>query len=205
MAFLKLRDEGVKEAIRKCGLDALTRIGRGTFAAVYDKGDTVMKLTADRTFYELHSWYTQDNPHFATVIAEHGCVGVQQSTKTPLYLIEVEKLRPLQNATENKKLARALCKAARMTMISRGDVVRSLASRGLIDHSRIVPETLFQMADSKDLPIQESLREALRQIGSFSMDYDGVGLDFHQSNIMERVSDGTLVLCDPVCDVLLNY
>lgn len=206
MAFLKLRDPGVVKAIKETGLGSLPRVGRGFYSSVHEDGaGNIVKLTLDRTYYELHTGsyagcYTGGNKHFAKIIEDGGIVGEQG--KNHLYMIKVEKLSKLKSGSENKKLATKLCKEARVLMASRGRSVNIFAERGVIDHSVIVPETLYHLADS-DIEMPETMREALRSIALFAQDYDGVGLDFHIANFMERESDGVLVFSDPTCDVLL--
>ena len=66
--------------------------------------------------------------------------------------------------------------------------------------AHIVPETFYQMSEDKDLPTQ--LREGLEQLGRFALDYEGVGMDFHPSNFMQREATGELVLSDPIMNIL---
>lgn len=198
MKILKLTDPGVKNVIRSHpALQGKKQIGRGFYSVVFDNGDTVLKLTADAHHYDLLQFYA-DGPHFPKVIVNHGYVGEQKRGGFPLYLLEIEKLVKVPGKTDNSKTVHRLCKNAAKMMAVKTPIFEKHADK--INMARIVPETFYQMAEDKEL--SASLREGLEQLGRFSLDYEGVGMDFHPSNFMQRETTGELVLSDPILNIL---
>lgn len=198
MKVLRLSDKGVKEALNHPAIAGKTLIGRGTFSLVFDNGDTVLKLTTDSCHYEMLKFYSDDGVRFPKVLADHGVVGVQGHMDLNLYLIEVERLEPITVKSGEWKLVKALIKGAANMMRTKTPVFERHANK--IDMRLIVPETLFQMAEDKTLPTD--VKEALDSIARFSMDYEGVALDFHRANFMVRPSTGAAVFSDPVYNLL---
>ncbi len=195
---LSLRDKGVRDVIANHpALQGLTRIGRGTFSAVYDNGDTVIKLTSDAHHYELLTQGYACTDHFPKLVNDWGDVGVQEFGDADLYLIEVEKLSKVGASTDAAKMARKLCALAAKTMKIKSPIFERNAKS--IDMSLIVPETFFTMARDEKLP--DSIRASLEQLASFCMDYDGVAMDFHLANFMVRPGTDTLIFSDPVYDI----
>lgn len=198
MKILKLTDPGVKHVINSHpALRGKQRIGRGFYSVVFDNGDTVLKLTADAHHYDLLQFYAE-GPHFPKVIVNHGYVGDQKAGEFPLYLLEIEKLVKVPGKTDNSKIVHKLCRTAARMMAAKTPIFERHADK--IDMARIVPETFYQMSEDKDLPTQ--LREGLEQLGRFALDYEGVGMDFHPSNFMQREATGELVLSDPIMNIL---
>lgn len=198
MKILKLTDPGVKRVINSHpALRGKQRIGRGFYSVVFDNGDTVLKLTADAHHYDLLQFYAE-GPHFPKVIVNHGYVGDQKAGEFPLYLLEIEKLVKVPGKTDNSRLVYKMCKAASRMMAAKTPIFERHADK--IQMARIVPETFYQMAEDKDLPA--GIREGLEQLGRFSLDYDGVGMDFHPTNFMQREATGELVLSDPIMNLL---
>ena len=198
MKILKLTDPGVKRVINSHpALKGKQRIGRGFYSVVFDNEDTVLKLTADAHHYDLLQFYAE-GPHFPKVIVNHGCVGEQKRGGFPLYLLEIEKLVKVPGKTDNSRLVYKMCKAASRIMAVKTPVFERHADK--IQMARIVPETFYQMAEDKDLPA--GIRDGLEQLGRFSLDYDGVGMDFHPINFMQRETTGELVLSDPIMNIL---
>ena len=198
MKILKLTDPGVKRVINShSALRGKQRIGRGFYSAVFDNGDTVLKLTADAHHYDLLQFYAE-GPHFPKVIVNHGYVGDQKAGEFPLYLLEIEKLVKVPSKTDNSKIVHKLCRTAARMMAAKTPIFERHADK--IDMARIVPETFYQMSEDKDLPTQ--LREGLEQLGRFALDYEGVGMDFHPTNFMQREATGELVLSDPIMNIL---
>ena len=198
MKILQLTDPGVKDVIaRHPALQGKTRIGRGFYSVVFDNGDTVLKLTADAHHYDLLQFYA-DSACFPKVVTNHGHVGDQKRGEFPLYLLEIEKLVKVPGKTANSKIVHKLCRRAAHMMEVKTPIFERHADK--IDMARIVPETFYQMAEDKDLPA--GVREGLEQLGRFSLDYEGVGMDFHPSNFMQREATGELILSDPIMNIL---
>lgn len=198
MKILKLTDPGVKSVINSHpALKGKERIGRGFYSVVFDNGDTVLKLTADAHHYDLLQFYAEGKS-FPAVVQNHGYVGEQQSGNFPLYLLEVEKLVKVPGKTLNSKIVHKLCRTAARMMAVKTPVFERHADK--IDMARIVPETFYQMSEDEELPAY--VREGLEQLGRFSLDYEGVGMDFHPSNFMQREATGELVLSDPILNIL---
>lgn len=203
VSVLLLTDRGTKAALKLPELEGLPRIGRGKFSVVFDKGDTVMRLTTDRTAYELNCRnYTGDNVHFPKLIEDYGIVGDQLDDERALFLFETEKLLPLRgNLT-----ARRQCK-----------VVQRMRQDGYDQFARDIGEstlTLEHMADQLEaehetfanfpkpftsLPV--TMIETFSNMARFATDYEHPMLDFHDGNFMVRPGCGTLVFNDPFADV----
>lgn len=198
MKILKLTDPGVKHVINSHpALKGKQRIGRGFYSIVFDNGNTVLKLTADAHHYDLLQFYAEGDC-FPKVVNNYGYVGNQILGKFPLYLLEIEKLVKVPGKTVNSKIVHKLCRQAARMMAAKTPIFERHADK--IDIARIVPETFYQMSEDKDLPMQ--LREGLEQLGRFALDYEGVGMDFHPSNFMQREATGELVLSDPILNIL---
>ncbi len=198
MKILKLTDPGVKAVISSHpALRGKKQIGRGFYSIVFDNGDTVLKLTADAHHYDLLQFYAEGKS-FPAVINNHGYVGEQTHGKFPLFLLEIEKLVKVPGKTVNSKIVHKLCRTASRMMAVKTPIFERHADK--IDMARIVPETFYQMSEDEDLPAY--VREGLEQLGRFSLDYEGVGIDFHPSNFMQREATGELVLSDPILNIL---
>lgn len=198
MKILKLTDPGVRAVIsRHPALRGKKQIGRGFYSIVFDNGDTVLKLTADAHHYDLLQFYAEGKS-FPKVINNYGLVGEQVRGDFPLYLLEVEKLVKVPGKTLNSKIVHNLCRSAKRIMEVKTPVFERHADK--IDMARIVPETFYQMSENEELPAY--VREGLEQLGRFALDYEGVGMDFHPSNFMQREATGELVLSDPIMNIL---
>lgn len=198
MKILQLTDPGVKSVISTHpALQGKARIGRGFYSIVFDNGDTVLKLTADAHHYDLLQFYAEGSC-FPKVVNNYGCVGDQKRGNFPLYLLEIEKLVKVPGKTANSKTVHRLCKNAAKMMAVKTPIFEKHADK--INMARIVPETFYQMSEDKELPT--ALREGLEQLGRFALDYEGVGMDFHPSNFMQRESTGELILSDPIMNIL---
>lgn len=196
--ILRLDDKGTKKALTHPALTGKKRIARGKFSAVYDNGETVLKVTTDSTGYELMKFYANNNKRFPETITDYGMIGVQKLYDLNIYMVEVERLYQINTAPlSSRRLVKRLCKQASNIMATKTPIFEKHENK--ITMARIVPETLYQMSDDKDFT--PDMREALESIASFSMDYDGVGLDFHSANFMVR-ENGELVFSDPVCNIL---
>lgn len=197
--ILRLDDKGTKEALTHPALAGKRKLARGKFSAVYDNGDTVLKVTTDSSCYELMKFYAQGNKRFPTTIRDFGVIGVQKLHDLNIYMVEVERLNKISTASiELRRLVRKICNQSADIMATKAPIFERHQAK--IAMARIVPETLYQMSEDSDFT--SDMREALEFIAQFSMDYDGIGLDFHSGNFMVR-NNGELVFSDPVCNILL--
>ena len=198
MNVLQLTDCGVKAAMRHEALAGKTRIGRGSYSAVYDNGETVLKLSADMAHYEMLKFYADGYTALPTMCKDYFDVGEQvKFGGIVLYLFEVERLTKMKAGTAEYRLAKCMCNRAANLMETKTPVFER--NKDKIGMERIVPETFYQMSEDATLPVE--IREALGQLGRFSMDYEGIGMDFHMGNFMIRPSTGQLVLSDPVMSI----
>lgn len=202
MAILKLNHPGTRAAMCHPALRGKKRIGRGFFAAVYDNGDTILKMTCDSRAYEFHcdmgGLHVDGNIHFARVIEDHGCIGHQGDLR--INLMEMEKLEKLAPATPQKKFAKKLERHCAKMLMSKQPAFERL--HGRVDHSRIVPETLYQLSEN-EAEYGETMCNAFERLASFSMNYEHVCLDIHSGNIMVRPGTGDIILMDPIADAKL--
>lgn len=195
VSVLLLNDRGTKAALKLPELAGLPRIGRGKFSVVFDKGDTVMRLTTDRTAYDLLTSDYARGPHFPKMMNDYGYVGEQFDGDRSLFLYETEKLVGLTGNIA----ARRQCK-----------IIQSMRQRGWdLFHSDMTESvlTLQHMADSLEeslaqdwhaLPV--TMVDALNTMACFSADHECPMLDFHNGNFMVRPGCGTLVFNDPFAD-----
>jgi len=197
MIILQFADHGVRQAARHAALKGLPKIARGTFCAVYDKGETVMKMTCDRVQYGFATDYcAPKGVFFPTMIENHGVIG-QTAHGDAIYLYETEKLKPARRDSGpaiNRIVTRLIKLAnAHYSKHAHGGRYGNSAIRKVAGSSLAMNE----LAADESLP--EDLREALSDIGSFVCNYDAV-IDFHRANIMLRGSQVVLndVVADPV-------
>lgn len=202
MAILKLNHPGTRAAMRHPALRGKERIGRGFFAAVFDNGDTILKLTCDSRAYDFHcdmaGLHIAGNRHFTRVVEDFGDIGEQDGNV--IYLMEMEKLEKLQPATPQKKFAKKIERNCAKMLLSKQPAFERLSGR--VDRSRIVPETLFQLSEN-EAEYGESMCNAFERLASFSMNYEHVCLDIHSGNIMVRPDTGDIILMDPIADAKL--
>lgn len=187
---LRHSDPGVKSAMRHPALAGLKTLARGSFCQVYDKGDTVLKLTADHIqYYFSADCYAPEGPYFPKLIKDHGCVG---STKhgLDLYLMEMEKLSPIgrKASIDVKRLRKELLSLTNQHIDvkadgRRPDQMRMASYKGLgavIEHLQ-----------------NPGLVDALDCLRTWMSNYDAC-CDFHGKNLMMRGDQ--LILNDVVCD-----
>lgn len=191
MIILHLNDPGVKRALQLPELKGLKRLARGTFCAVYDKGATVMKLTADRHQFDFGAdIYGPKGEHFATVTHSESEVG-ETSSGLGLHLMEAEKLDKLSTGDAAlRKLGRKLVKEMNESytsqrMSSRGGDAMKMASVVACAHTL------------KQDWLPASLKEAIEDLEAFFCNFGG-SLDIHGANLMRR--DDCLILNDVVVD-----
>jgi hypothetical protein len=178
---LSLRDPSVVSLRRSHPAFAGTRLlKRGSFCGVFSQpqSDCVLKLTTDSSHVGyLTDWCAPKGDYKPRVLTDHGQVGETSLRALPLYLLEVERLKPLQAGSASSKLARRLSRFTRAC--------------------RNFPEDLQALSD-----LSPPLLEFIAQLSWFIDNYD-CKLDAHAQNFMER-DDGTLVFSDPVFDHKLH-
>lgn len=188
--ILNFRHWGTKRARKHEAIKDLSIIGRGTFCAVYDKGDTVLKLTCDEMQYYYSTDYCRpQGRHFPRLIKDHGEIGEQG--ELGLYLFEVEKLKPVK-----RKLCSERTWKTYNNLIQKANSYYNpfVFTRGMSisDESRVVLEKL-----AEDKSFSAGLRDALNDVAYFIGNYGAIS-DMHRGNVMLRGQ--TIVLNDVVCD-----
>jgi hypothetical protein len=188
---LRTSDAGIKKARMHPAIAGKKIMARGAFSAVFDNGDTVLKLTLDQYAYMLGTDQVIgcQGRHFTEVSYNYGDVG--EVDGHAVYLFECEKLEPLPKGGENRALARRICTQA-----------TTHANTHLRFHKRREGLTLALQELSMDEALPESLQEAFADLHKFASNVeDGWGLDLHSKNLMVRPADGALVISDPLADI----
>lgn len=191
---LKLNQLGVRQAMRHDALKGLPRIARGAFCAVFDRGDTVLKLTADPVQYSFATDHCAPRgKHFTTLVKNYGCVG-STADDEDLFLFEVEKLQPVRRGAPVwvKKLVDRLIDSS-----NRQQKSHLQGQRGSSTYREMAASALAMNDLALDMELPMSLRDSLDQLSVFIRNYRAVQ-DFHKGNIMLR--GDTIVLNDVVAD-----
>lgn len=95
MAILKLTDKATRDALEHPLLRTKSQIGRGAFCIVLDNGSSVLKLTCDKFQYAFYSHESRpQDEFFPKLVNDFGIVGGTEDR--PLFLVEMEKLQPIQ-------------------------------------------------------------------------------------------------------------
>ncbi|MCG5512801.1 hypothetical protein [Ectothiorhodospira shaposhnikovii] len=164
-------------------------IGRGHFSAVWDNGDTVLKLTCDPGQWDLWEKVTgefMEPKHIPNIIREPLRVGMLQTRvpglKAPAYLIEMEKLqKPTGTAAKHK---RVILKAINEFGFQSATTALSKASEKL---EGLLPDSIIQTMQLIDeILVDQSVRH-----------------DLHGENFMQRGED--LVFCDPFVSLKADH
>ena len=179
--MLDLRESRVKEVRKKHEALIGKRVkARGSYCAVFDNGDSVLKLTTCRASYYMVTDGVAAcvGPNFPRLVNDYGEVA------DDLFLYEVEKLKPAKFNSEVCSLARKLAK--------RWDQSHSKSSffnscRSVVNKSNLPIERKQNLIDSFD--------EMERFVGLFG--FDEVSLDICERNIMTRPVTGEFVWSDP--------
>jgi len=178
MLVLNLKDPVVRRIRATLPIFANTRLlARGTFCAVFETSspDRVLKLTTDRSHYAyLTDGLAPEGPYKPQVLENHGYLE-DTWTGAPLYLLEVERLRPVTPRTENSRLAR------RIVAYTDGE-----------------GEGQYPTQPGQVKGLTEPLAMFCEEVNYFTSNFDCV-TDPRVGNFMER-NDGTLVMSDPVFD-----
>jgi hypothetical protein len=196
-AFLNLTDPGVRAALRHPALAGKKRIGRGGFCAVYDNGDTVLKLTADGVAHDFaaSAWRPQGE-HFPRLVDSHFCIG-ETSGGDLLYLYEAEKLQPI-----GRDSLYHIKKAVKDLNVKVGATYANQEFRGHNTEVYNSSRACEELAQNVSLP--DTMRDAFSQLATFIASWNAA-LDFHSKNVMLR--GDTIVLNDPIvgADAIKKY
>ena len=168
-------------------LDGRREIGRGEYSIVLDQDDPerVYKIVSSPADYFLYT--APDRPrgaHFPVVHADHGIIG-RASTGYPFYLLEMERLYPLQDNSPAASLATRVMDVYWNACLQWSRLGTSMG--------RIA---LYHMA-ARPLEVEDSLQQALKALSDFVEEYQVLPDILNASNLMMR-KDGTLVFSDPV-------
>lgn len=197
-------EAGVRAARRHPALKGLRHLARGTFCSVYDKGDTVLKLTCDRIQYAFSAeGLAPTGPYFPRLIKDYGLVG-ETRVGLPIYLMEMEKLDKMRGApAETRKLARELMRETEALYLTNYHHTR-LAKVREVDRARYASVATLQEVVDESTTLPGDMCEALDEVRQFISNYDA-GMDMHTGNLMRRGDQ--LVLNDVVCDsaAVLKY
>lgn len=186
--------------IRRTKLAGQKCIGKGSFASVYapsDDSPSVTKVTTDAFGYSLltdYVWFSmreEVDHHFPRIMEDHGDVG--ESCGKSAYLVEVERLKPVSNKADRRRIKQWISEydAHRTSsQLPRGPERRALADE-LHLHS-------LEFCASKAAQEDEPYRKVFEALNNFLGNYGGA-LDLKPSNFMSR-DDGTLVWNDVVVD-----
>lgn len=168
-------------------LDGRAEIGRGEYSIVLEHPDPerVYKVVSSPADLFL---YTADDrprgPHFPVVFAHLGVIG-RASSGYPFHLLEMERLRPLEEGTSAAKLASQIIEAYWTACQQRIQLGADMGRIALY-HLGLEPP-----------PVGESLATALRALSDFVEEYQVLPDVLNADNLMVR-KDGTLVFSDPV-------
>lgn len=203
MSFLKLTHPSSKLALLHPQLKGKKRIGRGAFCVVFDNESTVLKLTRDRFQYALYTDIGRPSGvFFPTLIADYGTIG--GTDKYPLYLVEMEKLRPFHRKSSSPLAAWEL----RQSLISTLDKVRREQSLWKT-HGHLVGGEFKAFAAMESIRgaiigrlLPDEVLNALQALNQFC-ERMGCSPDFHRSNFMLRGHQ--LVMNDVVADHRVAY
>lgn len=179
-------------------LQGLKMIGRGMFCAVFDKGDTVLKLTADRIQYGFYTDYTAPTgDHYPRLVQNYGDVGEQY--EHTLYLVEMEKLDKIGRradcpdlAWEQRRAIMRISEEYRMKLLWRFNHIKNPVEY----HKHLAAAVLYEM--SSDERLDDAMQSVCVDLSMFVSNY-GSGMDFQRANFMLRGE--TLVFNDVMSDI----
>jgi hypothetical protein len=189
MKFFGLNERAAKQARKLPQLAGKPLIGRGTTAAVFDNGDTVLKLTScEKTYRVFNDGAVKcEGPHFPKTVNNWGQVGTTKAGD-PLYLFEQEKLEKLPL----RKRSLPVVKEYR-DFRTRYQKARWATYKEGTEHAIDVADRL-----SHDLELSPSVSEAFNSLAEWISDHGDAILDLHSDNVMMRPSTGEMVFVDPV-------
>jgi hypothetical protein len=162
-------------------LDGFRQIAEGSFARVYTKPGykPVRKLTVDRCHYEyLTDRFSPKGRFKPRVLHDFGAIGECEFTEGTLYLVEIERLYPIQYGSANYRLRALLYEFA-----------SEAGNRGLGKVAKMMHRV-------DPLLVPRGFRAFMQDLQRFIEDF-GITIDFHDDNLMQR-ADGTFVFSDPV-------
>ncbi len=187
---LNLRHHEVRRTRQHKALQGLPVMARGVFSAVFDKGDTVLKLTTDPITYALLSDpVLSRDPHFPKVHKRHGIVGKQGNVF--LYLLEMEKLRSISCYKRESRLLEPLLH----------NYENTTAMHKVFHEGRnwtAEDDALWLVREAEAGIYDKGFSRALIKLADFVQNFEAV-LDLHWGNIMVRPGrKRSVVFSDPV-------
>lgn len=183
------RDFGVQAAQRHPALHGLKRLARGAFCSVYDRGDTVLKLTCDQVQYWMSTdGYRPEGPFFPRLVKDHGNVGTTKDG-LDIYLMEMEKLTAIGRSApiDVKRLRRDLLSQTNKHVHAGARTPQAMRMESYVGLGKIIDQSA----------LAPGLIDALERLRDWISNYDA-SCDFHAKNLMMRGDQ--LVLNDVVCD-----
>lgn len=183
--------------VRRTHLANHACIGKGSFASVYATGEhspSVVKVTTDQYGYHLladyvwHQMRAHVDGSFPRLIENHGDVG--ECNGLTAYLVEVERLYPVDSTEHRRRIARWSKELGRTTS-------ESYIAQPERRMRQVSLEFCARKADQEDEPYAK----VFGALYDFLRNYGGA-LDMKRSNFMQR-GDGTLVWNDIVFDIEL--
>ena len=182
MKVLDFRYKGARELLGLSVIRDLPIIGRGSFAAVFDKGDRVMKLTVDKFQHDFLG--ASDNPLFPRVYHSLGQVG--EVNGCPAFLVEMEKLNRIEEGSFHEAFVKRLISEF---------VGNYPAHDETVSDALCCAEALLRMSNKESFTSR--LQSGLLDIAEFVVRHNCIA-DFHAGNFMLR--DKQIVFHDPVAD-----
>jgi hypothetical protein len=162
-------------------------IGRGEYSIVLESGDDDRVYKVISSPADLFLFTAEDRPsgiHFPIVYANHGMIGRAKSGY-PFYLLEMERLYPLQENSPAAELATRLIEVYWLAC-QQWSQLGSNMGRIALYHMTVTP-----------VAVNESLQQALKALSDFVEEYQVLPDILNANNLMMR-KDGTLVFSDPV-------
>lgn len=168
-------------------LQGKTELGRGESCIVLDKGDDerVYKIvTCPATYAFLASPERPAGDHYPRLFTDHGKIG-ETRQGFPIYLLEMEKLYPLDATTE------AYVQAEKIRLAYLEGCHRWASWAGGMGAMALLSMTRTPMGFSSDI------LEALQKLSVFVEEFQALPDLLNKNNLMMR-KDGTLVFADPI-------
>lgn len=201
MSVLKLKHPGTKHALTHPMLQGKKMIGRGWFCAVFDNGDTVLKLTMDTVQYGFYTdYFRPQGQHFPTLIENHGVIGEQYESS--LFLVEMEKLTPLKRKADAPAAWDLRRNLIELIERLRSDVCDKIPLKITpVEYNRLLTDKVLSAAAESDM-LTEDMREIMGEMASYAGCYQA-GLDMKRDNFMLRgdtlIFNDVLSCAESVC------
>jgi hypothetical protein len=203
---MRKNKRGVRAALKHPALVGKEIIGRGFFSLVFDHTpETVLKLTADHTNYEIFCNERQilTSPHFPRMASNHGVVGETVNGldhPLPIFLMEVERLEKVTIRGNRTcwNISQRICSVM-------AEIIHDIDYSRFPDESRTMLSAIICERVARRETIPGSIREAFEELSLFTATLTDAEIDLHSANIMMRPATGEVVLSDPLCDLASVY